>query len=105
MAKPKKQLKKKNQVLKIHSSEDVLVGYRELCDVDAIYNVIVGDADFSVSYRAKYDGIPEPQIVLLGDDEDVVICTTKKLTKTQEAGAIKTAFISYMVGKGDLKIV
>ena len=104
MAKPKKQLKK-NQVLKIHSSEDVIVEYRELCDVDAIHNVIVGDSEFSVSYRAKYDGIPEPQIVILGDDEDVVICTTKKLTKTQIPNAIKTAFISYMVGKGDLKIV
>ena len=104
MSKPKKQLKK-NQVLKIHSSEDVIVEYRELCDVDAIFNVIVGDAEFSVSYRAQYDGIPEPQIVLLGDDEDVVICTTKKLTKTQKEGAIRTAFISYMFGKGDLKIV
>lgn len=104
MAKPKKQLKK-NQVLKIRSSEDVIVEYRELCDVDAIYNVIVGDAEFSVSYRSQYDGIPEPQIVLLGDDEDVVICTTKKLMKTQKEGAIRTAFISYMVGKGDLRIV
>lgn len=104
MAKPKKQLKK-NQVLKIRSSEDVIVEYRELCDVDAIFNVIVGDAEFSVSYRSQYDGIPEPQIVLLGDDEDVVICTTKKLTKTQKEGAIRTAFISYMVGKGDLRIV
>ena len=76
-----------------------------LCDVDAIHIVTVGDKEFSVSYRNKYDGIPEPQIVLLGDDEDVTICTTKKLTKTQVANAIKTAFISYMVGKGEMVLI
>ena len=95
----------KKSVIKIRSSADVNVEYSELCDVDAIHIVTVGDKEFSVSYRNKYDGIPEPQIVLLGDDEDVTICTTKKLTKTQVANAIKTAFISYMVGKGEMVLI
>ena len=96
---------KKSVVKIIHSSADVDVKYSELCDVDAIHIVTVGDKEFSVSYRNKYDGIPEPQIVLLGDDEDVIICTTKKLAKTQIANAIKTAFISYMLAKGEMMIV
>lgn len=95
----------KKSILKIHTSADVNVEYSELCDVDAIHIVTVGDKEFSVSYRNKYDGIPEPQIVLLGDDEDVVICTTKKLTKTQIPNAIKTAFISYMIGKGEMVLI
>ena len=95
----------KKSVIRIHDSADVIVEYSELCDVDAIYFVTAGDRTFSVSYRNKYDGIPEPQIVLLGDDEDVIICTTKKLSKTQILNAIKTAFISYMIGKGEMIIV
>ena len=95
----------KKSVIKIRSSADVNVEYSELCDVDAIHIVTVGDKEFSVSYRNKYDGIPEPQIVLLGDDFDKLICTTQKLTKTQIPNAIKTAFISYMIGKGEITIV
>lgn len=94
----------KKSVIKIHSSADVIVEYSELCDVDAIHFVNVGDSTFSVSYRNKYDGIPEPQIVLLGDDEDVILCTTKKLSKTQIPNMIKSAFISYMVGVGKMVI-
>ena len=95
----------KKSVIKIHSSADVIVEYSELCDVDAIHIVTVGDRTFSVSYRNKYDGIPEPQIVLFGDDEDVILCTTKKLSKTQILNTIKSVFISYMVGKGEMAIV
>ena len=95
----------KKPAIKIHSSADVSVEYSELCDVDAIHFVTVGDKTFSVSYRNKYDGIPEPQIVLLGDDGDTVICTTKKLAKTQIPNMIKSAFISYMIGSGEMTIV
>lgn len=95
----------KKPVIKIRSSADVSVEYSELCDVDAIHIVTVGDKEFSVSYRNKYDGIPEPQIVLLGDDFDKIICTTKKLAKTQIPNAIKTAFISYMIGEGEIVII
>lgn len=95
----------KKSVIKIHSSADVSVEYSELCDIDAIHIVKVGDKEFSVSYRSKYDEIPEPQIILFGDDFDRLICTTKKLSKTQIPNAIKTAFISYMVGKGEMTIV
>ena len=94
----------KKSVIKIHSSKDVTVEYSELCDVDAIHLVVVGDNTFSVSYRNKYEGIPEPQIVLFGDEEDTVICTTNKLSKTQVPNAIKTAFISYMVGTGKMVV-
>lgn len=93
------------KVIKIHSSDDVTVEYSELCDIDAIHIVKVGGKEFSVSYRSKYDEIPEPQIVLFDDAFDKVICTTKKLTKKQVPNAIKTAFISYMLGKGDMMIV
>lgn len=95
----------KKSVIKIHSSADVSVEYSELCDVDAIHLVMVGNNTFTVSYRNKYDGIPEPQIVLLGDEGDVILCTTKKLSKTQIPNTIKSAFISYMVGKGEMAIV
>ena len=94
----------KKSIIKIHTSADVNVEYSELCDVDAIHIVTVGDKEFSVSYR-DYDGIPEPQIILFGDETDEIICTTKKLSKTQKANAIKTAFISYMLAKGKLVIV
>lgn len=94
----------KKSVIKIHSSADVNVEYSELCDVDAIHIVKVDGKEFLASYRIKYEGIPEPQIVLLGD-EDVIICTTKKLTKTQIPNAIKTAFISYMIGKGEMVLI
>ena len=95
----------KKSVIKIHSSADVNVEYSELCDVDAIHIVNVDGKEFLVSYRNKYGGIPEPQIVLLGDDGDVIICTTKKLTKAQVPNAIKSAFISYMIGKGEMVLI
>lgn len=93
----------KRSVIKIHSSKDVEVEYSELCDVDAIHIVKVDGKEFQVSYR-DYDALPEPQIILFGEETDELICTTKKLTKTNKINTIKSAFISYMVGKGKMVI-
>ena len=100
----KKTRVKSSSVLKIHSSADVNVEYSELCDVDALHIVTVGDKEFTVSYR-DYKEIPEPQIILFGDDCDELICTTKKLTKTNKINVIKSAFISFMIGKGKMVII
>ena len=90
--------------LKIKTSNDVIVEYSELCDCDEIYIVSVGDAQFQVSYRFWLE-MAEPQIWHLGDDEDELLCTTKKLSKTKKVDAIRTAFIAYMLGKKALEIV
>lgn len=94
----------KRSVIKIHSSEDVEVEYSELCDIDAIYIVKVGGKEFQVSYRDYNAVLPDPQIILFGEETDELICTTKKLTKTNKINTIKSVFISYMVGKGKMVI-
>ena len=87
----------------ISSSKDVNIEYSELCDCDEIYIISIGDLRYSVSYR-YWNEMIEPQIWLLGDEEDELICTTKKLSKTSKKDTIKSSFISYMLGKGFLKI-
>ena len=89
---------------KIKSSEDVKIKYSELCDCDEIYIITVCGSEFLVSYR-YCEGMPEPQIWMFGDDEDRLICTTKKLSKIKKQDTIKSAFIAYMLGIGKLEIV
>lgn len=90
--------------LKIKTSKDVTIEYSELCDCDEIYIVSVSDAQFQVSYRF-WSEMAEPQIWWLNDDDNVLICTTKKLSKIKKPDVIKSAFIAYMLGKKALEIV
>ncbi len=90
--------------LKIKTSKDVTIKYSELCDCDEIYNVSVGDVQFQVSYRF-WPEMAEPQIWWLNGDDNVLICTTKKLSKTKKPDVIKSVFIAYMIADGNLEIV
>jgi len=93
----------KSNKLTIKTSDDVNIKYSELCDCDEIYIINIGDSEFAVSYR-YWDEMKEPQIWILGDKDDYLICTTRKLTTATKKNVLKYAFISYMVGNNKLKI-